>query len=510
MEGHGIPVRLFFAAAVISVPFLYGHVAGTLLAAWETDDYSYGFLIPPVACCWGVAILQRQAVLPRPSAFGTSVLAIGVMLDLLGVVLANNWLSAVSLLPALAGLIVLVLGMAALRAVAVPLSLLLFAIPLPATVYPALTAKMQLLSSDLGVWGIQTLGLSAFEEGNVIDLGGTRLQVAEACSGLRYVFPLMFLGYLAAFVFLRMPWKRISLVAMTLPIAIGMNALRIVFVGVTVARWGAGMAEERLHALEGFVVFAGCVGCLWLMVAVLSRIGPRENPEIPAFAPRWGSPLWRGLAVMPARIALPSALVLLCGAAAVTFLDAPGGAAPPQRLCFDRFPMHIASWQGERESLTPQELRSLNLTDYLSATYRRQGRAEPVTLYIAYYASQRQGSAIHSPTICIPAAGWEIVSLDRTTLALGQPGMKTLSVNRAVIRKGETKQLVVYWLRDRGRDVTSMFEIKWMMLRDYMRSGIRNGRTDGSLIRVSIPIATGQSEQQYSGPRISDHSVSYP
>ena len=164
-------------------------------------------------------------------------LGTGVVLDLLGVVLANNWLSAVSLLPSLAGLIALLPGVAVLRAVAVPLSLLLFAIPLPATVYPALTAKMQLLSSDLGVWGIEMLGLSAFQEGNVIDLGVTRLQVAEACSGLRYLFPLVFLGYLAAFVFLRTPWKRIALIAMTLPISIGMNALRIVFVGFTVSRW---------------------------------------------------------------------------------------------------------------------------------------------------------------------------------------------------------------------------------------------------------------------------------
>ena len=170
--------------------------------------------------------------------------------------------------------------------------------------------------------------------------------------------------------------------------------------------------------------------------------------------------------------------------------------APPLAFPSSAFPCASPPGRGSSAPLTTQELRSLNLTDYLSAIYRRQGQAEPVTLYIAYYASQRQGSAIHSPTICIPAAGWEIVSLDRTTLALGLPGIRTLSVNRAVIRKEGMKQLVVYWLRDRGRDVTSVFEMKWLMLRDYMLNGIRKGRTDGSLIRVSMPIAAGQSEQQ--------------
>src|SRR6201999_3169631 len=98
-------------------------------------------------------------------------------------------------------------------------------------------------------------GISVLLEGNVIDLGSYQLEVAEARSGLRYLFPLMTLGFILAYLFRGPLWKRIAIFLATIPITVVMNSLRIGFIGITVDRWGRAMAEGALHDFEGWVVF---------------------------------------------------------------------------------------------------------------------------------------------------------------------------------------------------------------------------------------------------------------
>ena len=94
----------------------------------------------------------------------------------------------------------------------VPLAILLFMIPLPKFLLQNFSAQLQLISSQIGVWFIRLFGISVFVEGNVIDLGGYKLQVAEACDGLRYLFPLMTLGFIMAYLFKVEMWKRAAAV----------------------------------------------------------------------------------------------------------------------------------------------------------------------------------------------------------------------------------------------------------------------------------------------------------
>ena len=120
-------------------------------------------------------------------------------------------------------------------------------IPLPEFVLANLSTRLQLLSSQLGVAFIRLFDISVFVEGNVIDLGGYKLQVAEACSGLRYLFPLMTLGFLMACFYKGARWKRVVLFLSSIPITVLMNSIRIGIIGVTVERWGIRMAEGFLH-----------------------------------------------------------------------------------------------------------------------------------------------------------------------------------------------------------------------------------------------------------------------
>ncbi|MFX8824946.1 archaeosortase/exosortase family protein, partial [Acinetobacter baumannii] len=85
-------------------------------------------------------------------------------------------------------------------------------------------------------------GISVFVEGNVIDLGSYQLQVADACSGLRYLFPLMTIGLIVAYLYRGAMWKRVVLFLSSVPITILMNSFRVGMIGVLVDRWGTSMA----------------------------------------------------------------------------------------------------------------------------------------------------------------------------------------------------------------------------------------------------------------------------
>ena len=102
---------------------------------------------------------------------------------------------------------------------------------------------------------MRLFGVSVYLEGNVIDLGVYKLQVAEACDGLRYLFPLMTIGFLIAYFFKATFWKRALLFLSSIPITILMNSFRVGTIGVMVEHWGVRMAEGFLHEFQGWMVF---------------------------------------------------------------------------------------------------------------------------------------------------------------------------------------------------------------------------------------------------------------
>src|SRR6185369_7388713 len=111
-------------------------------------------------------------------------------------------------LVALLGIVLTVGGPSLLKVTFIPIAFLVFAIPLPYFIDSELSFRLQLISSELGVFFIRLFGVSVYLTGNVIDLGNYKLQVVEACSGLRYLYPLLSLGFLAAYLFQAPLWQR--------------------------------------------------------------------------------------------------------------------------------------------------------------------------------------------------------------------------------------------------------------------------------------------------------------
>lgn len=471
-----------------------------MVATWDqVEEYSYGYFIPVISAflIWQKSDQLRKFNL-RGSWTGLLLVWIALGLGALGDLSAVRLFSQYGFIIALLGLSVCVIGWRGTRIIAVPLAILLFMIPLPQFLLRELSQQLQLLSSELGVGVIRLLGISVFLEGNVIDLGGYKLQVVEACSGLRYLFPLMVLGFLAAYFFQGAWWKRAVIVLSTIPLTIVINSLRIGVIGATVEYWGSSMAEGLLHDFEGWFMFMICVVLLIGEMSLLARLGHHPQPLHAVFGLEAPEAIAQGTPVNYRRFSAPMlASGLLLALVGAVSLEAPAREQiRPQRVSFAQFPMHLpGGWSGRTDVLERDVIATLAVDDYLLVNYSRAG--EPwVNLYSAYYESQSGGQSTHSPRTCIPGGGWEMTQFDETALTLDHPGAPPgaapMTVNRAVIQKGEQRQLVYYWFSQRGRVMTSELAVKWFILLD----GITRERSDGALVRLVTPVPPGSDIAQ--------------
>lgn len=369
---------------------------------------------------------------------------------------------------------------------------LVFMLPLPQFLYWKLNISLQFLSSEIGVWALGLARVPVYLDGNVIDLGIYKLQVAEACSGLRYLFPIMSFSYVFAVLYRGPLLLRLALLLAAVPLAILMNALRIAAIGLLVDRFGPAEAEGFLHLFEGWMVFLACIGLLFLLARGLQRLTGDRRPlgtAIDLDFSGLGAQLARVLTIAPSRGLVAAAL--LTAALSAGWLLVPRAAAEaPARDPYSLFPREIGAWSGTAMALDPGIERALGADDTLSAWYRSPDEAEGIDLFLSYYRSQTQGSAIHSPTICLPAGGWEVSALQPIRLDLPGSGIALFAVNRAVIQKGLDRQLVYFWFEGRGRHVTNDVAAKLYTMAD----SLTRGRTDGGLVRVITPIdAAGEA-----------------
>jgi exosortase D (VPLPA-CTERM-specific) len=399
-------------------------------------------------------------------------------------------LQQIGFVTAICGFVLALTGWSALRHLWMPLLLLYFMIPLPNFLQQTFSAGMQLWSSALGVWFVRLLGISVYLEGNVIDLGTYKLQVVEACDGLRYMFPLMTLGLVMAWFYKGALWKRVLIFFSSIPITILMNSLRIGMIGWMVEHWGPSMAEGFVHDFQGWAVFMSSLALMVLLMIVLSRIGRDGKPWRELFGIEFPEPLPKGVSVTarPVRATTMAATVLLAAGAVVALTVPHREEYVPERATFVDFPMVIGQWFGERQGIEPEVIQSLQLSDYVMAGYTGPS-PRPVNLYVAWYDSQRAGRSVHSPRTCLPGGGWQIVEFDQVEVPGVQAAGQSLRVNRALIALGSSRQLVYYWFQQRGRIITNEYLAKWFLFWD----SLTRNRSDGALVRLVVPL--GEAEQ---------------
>jgi len=457
----------------------------------EQEEYSYGYFIPLIVVY--IIYCKRKEILAEtesPSWLGVIITLIALLVLVIGELSAIYIFTQYSLIILLLGLTLSLFGKRVFGLIYIPIIILLFSIPLPYFIESELTWKLQLVSSEIGVDIIRIFGIPVFLEGNIIDLGNYKLQVIEACSGLNYLYPLMSIGFIVAYIF-KAPFLYKSIIFLsTIPITIIMNSLRIGIVGMLVSYGGIKMAEGFMHYFEGWLIFLACLCILIFEIFLLTKIMPNKPrlDMVLAISPGIKESYSKRLRFQFSLPFIVTSILVIFIAFIITHLSNRIEISP-HRISLNKFPDKFNEWKLIRSKLTPSIVQKLKFDDYFLGNYVKE-KSIPIELYIAFYNSQRKGVSPHSPRVCIPGGGWHIKELERKVIKLDNN--YKLPVNRIIIEKNDEKKLVYYWFEQRNRSIANEYWMKWYLLLD----AIFENRTDGALVRFTTDLDINNDENE--------------
>lgn len=293
-QGLAISFAIAFAYATVLVKLFHDW--------WNDENYSHGLLIPLII---GYIIwtqrdkLARVPVRPMLSV-GVATVLVALFALWAGVAGAELYTQRLSLILLLAGITLYFWGLSLLRLMLVPLALLFLAIPIPSIVFNKIAFPLQLFASRCAVWSMSVLGIPVLRQGNIIELKPLnsfetkKLEVVEACSGIRSLMTLVTLAVVFAY-FSHTPsgdppnsgkrfgwlrsywfWRAVILVVSAVPIAILTNAFRVSGTGVLAHYYGTAVADGFFHSFSGWVVYIVAFVMLFGIGMILDRFRPAQ------------------------------------------------------------------------------------------------------------------------------------------------------------------------------------------------------------------------------------------
>ena len=289
------PSPLFYLGATVITGLLAASYAGVLIElyrTWRAVDsyYSHGFLIPPISLyfVWQKRAELRKAPL-EPSPAGYALLASACLLLLASDSLGLRLLGQFSLIPMIAGLILIFLGRRHLALLWFPVVFLFFMIPIPPSITQSLSLRIKLLATDSAVHLARLFTLPMVRDGSYVHFGNDQLLVGEVCGGLRSFIALIAFGALMSYISKTRLWARLLILLIAGPVAIVANMLRIFGLCVVAYFRGSQMATGRFHDVSGILIFVVAFVLLFSVEALLRRIAPQLD-KAPAPAGRYASP----------------------------------------------------------------------------------------------------------------------------------------------------------------------------------------------------------------------------
>jgi exosortase len=277
------PSRIDWApCAIIAVLLclLYYRVAIKLVYDWYTiPDYSHGFLVPLFAAFLIWDKRKALSAIPiRQTWSGILLVVFSIVVLILGVYGVELFTARMSFVLLLTGLVWTFFGWAMVRALQFPLFVLVLAIPFPAIVFNHITFPLQLMASRIASDILPVLGVPTLHEGNVIELPVMKLEVAEACSGIRSLMSLFTLAVFYGYFLEKTTKRRVILALASIPIAVAANVVRIVGTGLCVQYWDPDKALGFFHEFSGLVMFVASLVCLYLVHRAMLLISPVKAP----------------------------------------------------------------------------------------------------------------------------------------------------------------------------------------------------------------------------------------
>jgi len=255
--------------------WLYAPIVSRLAVQWWHDpNYVHGFFVPAFSALLLWENRARLATLPlKPSWSGLVILLFALFALTVGVLSSKFFLSRISLLLLIAGMVVFLAGWKYLRAVSFPLAFLILMVPSSA-IFDWVTFPLQILASKTASFLLTLAGISVVREGNILLLSAARMEVAEACSGIQSLFSLVTLAIVYGYLIETKIGMRILLALAAVPISILANAFRIFATGLVLQHWGIEKAQGNFHMLSGWLIFMTSLAMLFLFHRLLRILDP--------------------------------------------------------------------------------------------------------------------------------------------------------------------------------------------------------------------------------------------
>lgn len=473
-----------YALALIGWVAIFWNDFPVLLNLWNGEDYSHCYLILPII---GYLVWTNRAQVAKSVGgsgfFGYLLLLAAIFFLFVGRFGSLRYFVNLSMWTSLCGMALVALGQHSFRALWLPMLIGVFAIPFPAFIDRLASFRLRLISSYLSEKALRLVNIPVYRDGNIIDLGVIQLQVVDACSGLRYLWPSILMALLVGWFFLKSPWKRILLLAASIPVTIFSNAFRIALTGILTKFIDPALAEGFFHDFSGWLVYILSLGILWGITLLLVSKKDKTKDDGPQTVD-----MNRFNANLPGAANSIAVLGLVAVLALGPYLLRQKQYTP-ERKTFAGFTSQIEQWRGEYTRLSQPVLKSLGLDDYVNGRFTAPGERGNIWLLISWYDHQTVEHAAHAPTSCLLGGGWDMLS--KRVLPPANDG-RNFPVTQMVLGKGGQKLVSNFFLLQRGRVVTS----EWLNKGYLVMDALLKQRTDGGLVRIEMAVPPGQNVDQ--------------
>ena len=494
-------LRLRIGLLIAAFVFAYFDTLVSLVKAWAgRNDYSHGFIVPFASLYFFYALRGRlQRIDIKPNIFyGSAVTLAGVLMHMLGKTGGIITIQQLSILVVLPGLIILLLGIKMFKALLLPLGYLVLMVPLILdVVFTPLHWPFQLFGANIAAMILSSIGIPVFHTAQFIELPNMPLEVANACSGIRYLVSIMALAVPMAYLTLDTPSKRIFLVGSSLLIGILANPIRIAIIGFWVYNGGS-IVHGPGHILQGYFVSIVGYGFLFAAAWVMSRkqtTGWNEDgkharrirddaPEIGRGSAGTGSEegvaitgstyIWMHDVRIPGQ-AWACALLIVLVAGIFTYAYRP--VPVPLKVHKDKLPLDLEGWRGSVIDVTADGFVTLPRPDVeLRVAYSGPSN-ETVYLLTGYYEYQLQDKEFIHHTLQTLYDGAKTIEIE---VAPGQ----YIAAKQVLIHAAGKSRLVTYWYDMNGCITSNNIMAKFITA----LRGLAKWRTNGSIVLIASEI----------------------
>lgn len=485
--------------AIVAFTFCYAAVLWDLANLWATNSvYSYGFAVPLISSYivwsrWGEIKIVR---LSPDYAWGAALVLGGLSMLSVGHLGALMSLEASSIIPTLAGLILLLGGRQVLRAVSFPLMYLLLMVPVWSYLFSSVQAPSQEFSAIMAARMLRISGIPALQQGTTILLPSASLEVLRECSGINQLIALIVMALPAAYLWIGARASQILVVGLAVIVGYISNGARIALLGWLIAKGiDVSNPHNAMHLIPGFVTASVAYVIIWACISFFARFNQPQASDMIASMPGDAPE------ALPKRHRLIDAATLACMLFVGGFqvLAMPAGVRATLDLA--SIPHSIAGWTVDwTEQSRSREFAGFDadllgtypgssglgpfagIDDQLVRTYHNRSGA-CVQLFVGYYSSQQSGKELTTEV----SLGLQRLA-SNVSLSLDP---EALTLNEVVHQGNERRKGVVFWYDLNGRIVANIYKAKGYTLWDT----ITRQRSNGAIVMIAWDSRDGGSRE---------------